>query len=85
MLLATSLFAVLAALTAASPTLEERGNSIDAYVVKEKAIAFNSALANIGGTKNTRVPAANPGIVAASPSNVFPNCERDHFLSGAES
>jgi glucoamylase len=74
MLLTTSVVAGLAALAAANPAPEERQTSmIEAYITKEKAIAFDITLANIGGTKHTRVPEANPGIVAASPSRVFPN------------
>jgi len=65
--------AALAALATANPAPQKRQSAIDAFVAKEKVIAFNHALGNIGGTNHTRVPAADAGIVVASPSNFFPN------------
>lgn len=65
--------AILAALATADSTLDRRQSSLDAFVAAELPVAFNYALTNIGGTNGTRVPEADPGIVAASPSYVFPN------------
>jgi len=63
--------AALTALASASP--QKRASALDTYVARERVIAFNHALGNIGGTNHTRVPAADPGMVAASPSNNFSN------------
>jgi glucoamylase len=71
MFAASVAIAALTALACASP--QKRASALDTYVARERVIAFNHALGNIGGTNHTRVPAANPGMVTASPSNHFPN------------
>jgi len=65
--------AALAAWATATPTPQKRQSALDAFVAKEITTAFNHALGNIGGTNFTKVLAADPGIVVASPSTVNPN------------
>lgn len=73
LLKASVVIAVFTALATATPPLQKRQSALDTYVANERAIALNHALGNIGGTNHTRVPAADAGIVVASPSNYYPN------------
>lgn len=74
MLFKTSVaFAAFTAVATANPAVHKRQSALDTYVAKERVIAFNHALGNIGGTNHTKVPQADAGIVVASPSDHFPN------------
>jgi glucoamylase len=68
----------LAGLTAASPVAlqpRQQYSSVDlnSWIERERLIALPAAIKNIGGTNNTDVSAADPGIVVASPSTVNPD------------
>jgi glucoamylase len=64
--------ALLAAAAAASP-LVERQSSLSSFISKERSIALDGAVANIGGSGSKLVPGAFPGIVVAAPSTLNPN------------
>lgn len=64
---------VAAAATTATNTITERQSSLSAFISKERAIALNGAVANIGGSGSELVPGAFPGIVVAAPSTFNPN------------
>jgi glucoamylase len=68
-----TLVSLLAAFAAGSPFLARRQSSLDDFVKKEKAIALQGAINNIGGHGSPLVPGADPGIVVASPSTDNPN------------
>lgn len=63
--------ALLAAVAAATP-LVERQSSLS-FISKERLIALDGAIANIGGSGSELVPGAFPGIVVAAPSTLNPN------------
>lgn len=74
----------LAALAVASPVLEPRQNSSDTeqnsttlslsqFLPQQFNISLAAAIANIGGTNDSDVERASPGIVVASPSTVNPD------------
>jgi hypothetical protein len=46
---------------------------LDAFIAREREIALQGALDNIG-PNGAKVPGAHAGLVVASPSKVNPNC-----------
>src|SRR3954454_23142284 len=67
----TLLAAAAAAATANS--LVERQSNLSSFISKERSIALDGAVANIGGSGSELVPGAFPGIVVAAPSTLNPN------------
>ena len=64
--------ALLAAVAAATPLVERQSN-LSSFISKERLIALDGAIANIGGSGSELVPGAFPGIVVAAPSTLNPN------------
>ena len=67
-----ALFTLFAAAVVASP-LAARQSSLPSFISRERAIALNGAVANIGGSGSELIPGAFPGIVVAAPSTVNPD------------
>jgi glucoamylase len=67
-----ALLAAAAAAAATSP-LVERQSSLSSFISKERSIALDGAIANIGGSGSELIPGAFPGIVVAAPSTFNPN------------
>jgi glucoamylase len=66
-------FIALLAATAAATPLVEIQSSLSSFISKERLIALDGAIANIGGSGSELVPGAFPGIVVAAPSTFNPN------------
>lgn len=66
-------FVALLAAARAANSLTERQSSLSSFISKERSIALNGAINNIGGSGSELVPGAFPGIVVAAPSTFNPN------------
>ncbi|KAF2968955.1 hypothetical protein GQX73_g4591 [Xylaria multiplex] len=63
---------VLAACGVANGSNLPRGNSLDAFIAKQRALSLQNVLNNIG-PDGSRVPGAGAGVIVASPSTVNPD------------
>jgi glucoamylase len=66
-------FVILFAAASVASTLTDRQSSLSSFISKERTIALNGAIANIGGSGSGLVPGAFPGIIVAAPSTFNPN------------
>lgn len=70
-----ALLALLSGCALAVPATNQiNARDINSITAKERAIALQGALNNIG-PKGSKVPGAAAGIVVASPSKADPNCK----------
>ena len=67
-----ALTTLLAAAVIGSPLIA-RQSSLSSFISKERAIALNGAIANIGGSGPELIPGAFLGIVVAAPSTLNQN------------
>jgi glucoamylase len=66
-------FVALLAAARAANSFTERQSSLSSFISKERSIALNGAINNIGGSGSELVPGAFPGIVVAAPSTFNPD------------